>query len=80
MNPAPGESVLDACAAPGGKTGQIWESMRGEGRLVAVEVNPSRRLTLEENLRRAAAQGEAPQLQAEAMLGGALTPASTTEE
>ena len=44
-----GEKVLDACAAPGGKTVQIlW---RG-GDVTACEVNPKRRRKLEENLKR----------------------------
>jgi 16S rRNA (cytosine967-C5)-methyltransferase len=44
-----GEKVLDACAAPGGKTVQIlW---RG-GEVTACEVNPKRRRKLEENLKR----------------------------
>ncbi len=48
----PGLSVLDACAAPGGKTAQIAWRMGGAGRLVAQEVNPKRRKRLEENLAR----------------------------
>jgi 16S rRNA (cytosine967-C5)-methyltransferase len=47
-----GLDVLDLCAAPGGKTGQLWEAMRGEGRLVALEIDPRRRETLRANLER----------------------------
>lgn len=48
----PGISVLDFCAAPGGKTAQIAWRMKGEGRLVAQEVNPRRLARLRENLKR----------------------------
>jgi 16S rRNA (cytosine967-C5)-methyltransferase len=33
----PGEKILDACAAPGGKTGHIAELMGNQGLLVAVD-------------------------------------------
>ena len=49
LDPHPGERVLDACAAPGGKTVQI--AWRG-AEVTACEVNPRRRARLEENLRR----------------------------
>ena len=49
LDPKPGERVLDACAAPGGKTVQI--AWRGAA-VVACEVNPKRRRRLEENLAR----------------------------
>jgi 16S rRNA (cytosine967-C5)-methyltransferase len=49
LDPQPGETVLDACAAPGGKTVQI--AWRGAS-VAACEVNPRRRRRLEENLRR----------------------------
>ena len=48
----PDATVLDLCAAPGGKTIQIAWRLRGEGRLVAQEVNESRLRRLKENLAR----------------------------
>ena len=49
LDPRPAERILDACAAPGGKTVQI--AWRGAS-VVACEVNPKRRRRLEENLAR----------------------------
>ena len=49
LDPKPDEHILDACAAPGGKTVQI--AWRGAS-VVACEVNPKRRRRLEENLAR----------------------------
>ena len=52
MDVRPGLSVLDFCAAPGGKTAQIAWRMKGEGRLVAREVNPRRLERLRANIGR----------------------------
>lgn len=52
LAPAPGSRVADLCAAPGGKTGHLWEWMGGRGRLVACEVDAGRRRILSESLRR----------------------------
>jgi len=52
LDVGPGMSVLDFCAAPGGKTAQIAWRMKGEGRLVAQEVNPRRLERLRANLAR----------------------------
>ncbi|MCW2971077.1 MAG: sun protein [Solirubrobacterales bacterium] len=42
LAPAPGERVLDLCAAPGGKSTHLAALMRGSGEVVAVERNPRR--------------------------------------
>jgi 16S rRNA (cytosine967-C5)-methyltransferase len=46
LDPQPGERVLDACAAPGGKTTHLAALMGGEGELVAVEAHPGRATAL----------------------------------
>lgn len=51
----PGEFVLDMCAAPGGKATRIAEDLRGEGLLVANEINTERSRALLRNLERAGA-------------------------
>ena len=48
----PGLTALDFCAAPGGKSVQIAWRLKGQGRLVAQEVNPRRLARLRENISR----------------------------
>ncbi|MCR5101082.1 MAG: RsmF rRNA methyltransferase first C-terminal domain-containing protein [Butyrivibrio sp.] len=48
----PGEKVLDLCAAPGGKSTQIAQAMKGEGILVSNEINPARAKILSLNMER----------------------------
>ncbi|MGC2063572.1 MAG: 16S rRNA (cytosine(967)-C(5))-methyltransferase RsmB [Thermodesulfovibrionales bacterium] len=50
LNPQPGERVLDACAAPGGKTTHIAQMMRDGGEIVAVERDANRMAHLRENI------------------------------
>jgi 16S rRNA (cytosine967-C5)-methyltransferase len=52
LGPRPGECVLDACAAPGGKTSYLAELMQNEGRIVACDLYASRVQRLRENLQR----------------------------
>ena len=47
-----GERILDACAAPGGKTAHLLELTGGEGRLTAVELRPERLAQVRLNLAR----------------------------
>jgi len=50
LDPKPGERVLDACAAPGGKTSHIAQYMQDQGEIIAVEKDPKRIVSLESNL------------------------------
>jgi 16S rRNA (cytosine967-C5)-methyltransferase len=52
LNPQPGERVLDACAAPGGKTSLLAAMMENGGTIVASDSSESRLLPLAENLAR----------------------------
>jgi len=52
LDPIPGESVLDACAAPGGKTAMMAGLMEGEGELVAMDLHDDRLDTLADTLKR----------------------------
>src|SRR5208282_4010047 len=50
LAPCPEEIVLDACAAPGGKTTHIAKLMKDRGKVVAVETEAQRIRQLEENI------------------------------
>ena len=63
----PGQRVLDACAAPGGKTALMAEREPGLARLVAVDVDGRRLSRVRENLDRA-------RLDAELVHGDAASP------
>ena len=52
LDPRPGEHVLDACAAPGGKTIYAAERMRDQGLIRAVDVDEQRLVRLRENAAR----------------------------
>ncbi|MEH7203635.1 16S rRNA (cytosine(967)-C(5))-methyltransferase RsmB [Bacillus safensis] len=39
LDPQPGETVLDACAAPGGKSTHIAERMNDEGKIVSLDLH-----------------------------------------
>jgi len=50
--PEPGERILDACAAPGGKTGHLLELQPELAELVAVDVSSERLTRIADTLRR----------------------------
>lgn len=52
LNAQPGETVLDLCAAPGGKSTQLAAAMAGRGTLVCNEFVPARAQVLSRNLER----------------------------
>ncbi|MDD3214312.1 MAG: hypothetical protein PHY64_11590, partial [Eubacteriales bacterium] len=52
MQVAPGMRVLDACAAPGGKSCYMAETMQGTGRVFAWELHEKRAMLLESAKRR----------------------------
>ncbi|MFQ6021445.1 MAG: 16S rRNA (cytosine(967)-C(5))-methyltransferase RsmB [Acidiferrobacterales bacterium] len=64
----PGQHVLDACAAPGGKLCHILEHCRGLGHVVALDKEPARLPMIQDNLARL-------RLTADVTLGNAANPA-----
>lgn len=52
LNPQPGETILDLCAAPGTKTSHLAAMMNNQGKILAVDPSPSRITLLENNCAR----------------------------
>lgn len=52
LDPKPGDRVLDACAAPGGKTAYLAELMNNHGSILACDRDAGRIRTLHDNLER----------------------------
>jgi 16S rRNA (cytosine967-C5)-methyltransferase len=48
----PGETILDLCAAPGGKTTFIAQLMNNEGKIIACDISEERLKLLQENCQR----------------------------
>jgi len=69
LGASPGERVLDACAAPGGKTCHLLERAGGALEVTALDVSPTRMQRVDENLARLG-------LQARRVVGDAASPES----
>ena len=52
LNPQEGQTVVDACAAPGGKTTHMAEKMRNRGRIYAFDIHEHKLAVIEENAAR----------------------------
>ncbi len=52
LDPKPGETVLDACAGMGGKTGHIAQLMNTEGKIVAVDIYGNKLSRLDAEMQR----------------------------
>jgi 16S rRNA (cytosine967-C5)-methyltransferase len=52
LGPQPGETVLDFCAAPGGKTTFIAQLMNNQGRIVAQDISNERLKLIQDNCAR----------------------------
>ena len=52
VDPQPGETIADACAAPGGKTLHLAELMQDKGTVWAIDLTPSRLKKIQQNIDR----------------------------
>lgn len=48
LNPRPGDRVLDACSAPGGKTTHLAQLMNNTGSITAIDIYPNKLVLVEE--------------------------------
>ena len=52
LEPKPDETVIDMCAAPGGKTTHIAELMEDKGRVIAFDIHPHKLILIEKTAER----------------------------
>jgi 16S rRNA (cytosine967-C5)-methyltransferase len=52
LDPQAGENILDACAAPGGKTTFIAQRLQNQGQIMAQDTDPRRLALVRDNLQR----------------------------
>jgi 16S rRNA (cytosine967-C5)-methyltransferase len=60
LDPQPGDTVLDACAAPGGKTTHLADLMQNKGTILAVDQKYARLDILQSNCRRLGVRNVVP--------------------
>ena len=58
LDPRPGDRILDACAAPGGKTCHVLERTGGQAEVTAIDLSESRLTRVRDNLDRLGLQAE----------------------
>jgi 16S rRNA (cytosine967-C5)-methyltransferase len=73
LSPRPGENILDACAAPGGKSGHLLELQPKLARLRAMDISAERLQRVEDNLHRLG-------LSADLLCGNAADPPASLRE
>ncbi|MGQ9647392.1 MAG: 16S rRNA (cytosine(967)-C(5))-methyltransferase RsmB [Thermodesulfobacteriota bacterium] len=74
LDPKPGEKILDACAAPGGKTTHIAQRMQNVGEIDALDLRREKLRQIEEGCRRLGIKIVRPKI------GNAINPLPVPEE